>query len=542
MDTPLNASANSAGAIFSNNTFDIPRYQREYSWGLDEVKDFWNDLSSSLELESYFLGLIILTNPVGNENSRKHVVDGQQRIITLSLLVTALYYEAFRRDRKALAERIQGTFLRSIDYDSDDQLPRVKLSDGKDNETFSQILNTGKFEPHFEDDSVSGKIRTSFDYLSKQLQSDLSKDPFKRLGKWTDFLTNRLYFAVFVHPDSSSAYQVFEVINTRGKDLTTADLLKNYVLSQTTPALQDSTYDRWQRIASAFSSEETSNLVQFIRHVVTVDYGHVLPKDLFGFVAGRIKLGDRQPPSSGQLLDSLQSRLALYQQLMDPTLPGPANYDTLQIFSALNTLGVIAVRPILLACAEAGQSEEGMKYVLRLVVRRIIVGNLGTGNVERKFGEAARRIKEGGNWNAMIEVLRDLNPTKKQFVEQLTSRSLNKQILYFIRRSILDRSITPSSGGTLQFIWTRQAPFQEMGEEEGAYWASTIGNTFLSTLERRPNTVISWRQFKDELLPHSVEGEWTERLKSIQDWTAQEVSRIGKDLANAAGEIWFDEE
>jgi Protein of unknown function DUF262 len=542
MDTPLNASASSAGAIFSNNTFDIPRYQRDYSWGLDQVKDFWSDLSSSLELESYFLGLVILTNPAQDEAPRKHVVDGQQRIITLSLLVTALYYEALRRDRKALAERIQGTFLRSIDYDSDDQLPRVKLSDKRDNETFSQILNTGKCELLFQEDTVSGKIHSSYEYLSKQLQTNLAKDPFKRLGKWTDFLTNRLYFALFVHPDASSAYQVFEVINTRGKDLTTADLLKNYVLSQTAPSQQEETYDRWQLIASAFSSEETSNLVQYIRHVVTVDYGHVLPKDLFGFVAGRIRLGDRQPPSSPQLLDALQSRLPLYQQLMDPTLPGPADSDALPIFAALNMLGVIAVRPILLACAETGTAVEGMKYILRLVVRRIVVGNLGTGNVERRFGEAAKRIKEEGKWESMIEVLRDLNPTKEQFVQQLTTRSLNKQILYFMRRSIIEGSITPSSVGTLQFIWTKQAPFEGMGEDEGSYWASTLGNTFLSTLERRPKSVTTWQSFKQEMIPAAVPGEKIAELNPIDKWSADEVERIGKDLASTAGEIWFNGE
>jgi hypothetical protein len=542
MDTPLNASANSAGAVFSNNMFDIPRYQREYSWGLDEVKEFWSDLSSSLDSESYFLGLIILTNPAKGESTRKHVVDGQQRIITLSLLVTALYYEAVRRDRKALAERIQSTFLRSIDYDSDSQLPKVRLSDAIDDGTFKEILDTGKCEPNLEQETVSGKISASYDFLSKRLQEDLSKDPFKRLGKWTDFLTNRLYFAVFVHPDASSAYQVFEVINTRGKDLTTADLLKNYVLSQTAPIQQDATYAQWQSISRPFASGETSNLVQYIRHVVTAEYGHVLPKDLFGFIAGRIKLGERLAPSPTQLLSALQTRLAVYQQMMDPTLPGPADAEALRIFSALNMLGVIAVRPILLACFETEGSVEGMKYILRLVVRRIVVGNLGTGNVERKFGEAAKKIKEAGVWTSMIGVLRDINPTRDHFVQQLTTRSLNRQTLDFMRRSIIQKDVTPNLGGTLQFIWTKQVPFDDMGEDEGSYWASTIGNTFLSTIERRPKTVTTWQSFKNEMLPTAVEGEWDAELESIGEWNAQQVARMGQDLANAAGEIWFDGE
>jgi len=542
MDTPLNASANSAGALFSNNTFEIPRYQREYSWGTDEVKDFWSDLSSSLDAESYFLGLVILTSPTGDRDTRKHVVDGQQRIITLSLLVTALYYEALKRDRKALAERIQGAFLRSIDYDSDELLPRVKLSDDRDDETFVRILTTGKSEPLLDEESVAGKIRSSYEFLSRKLREDLARDPFKRLGKWTEFLTNRLYFAAFIHPDASSAYQVFEVINTRGKDLTTADLLKNYVLSQTAPALQDATYDRWQSLSAAFSSEETSNLVQFIRHAVTVDYGHVLPKDLFGFVAARIVLGDRVPPSPAQLMDLLEQRLTIYQQMMDPTLPGPADPEALGIFEALNMLNVIAVRPILLACAETGQTADGMKYILKLVVRRIVVGNLGTGNVERKFGEAAKKIKETGDWRAMIAELRELNPTKEQFIEQLKIRSLNKQTLYFVRRSILEGTITPGQGGTLQFIWTKQAPFEGMGEEEGTYWASTLANTLLTNLERRPKGVVSWQDFKDQILPEAFANERTNELQSIQVWNAHEVGKVAEVLAVAAGEIWFDGE
>ncbi|MEM7054581.1 MAG: DUF262 domain-containing protein, partial [Pseudomonadota bacterium] len=109
MTSPLKADAISVGALFSNTTFEIPQYQREYSWQDEEVADFWQDLCSSLEVDSYFLGLVILTN----EEQRNHVVDGQQRIVTLTLLATSLYFEAIRRGRSALADRIQAEFLKS---------------------------------------------------------------------------------------------------------------------------------------------------------------------------------------------------------------------------------------------------------------------------------------------------------------------------------------------------------------------------------------------------------------------------------------------
>jgi uncharacterized protein with ParB-like and HNH nuclease domain len=101
VQTPLNASASTAGALLSSSTFEVPQFQREYSWQRDEVSEFWNDLSNGLDSDSYFLGLVILTD----EGGTKHVVDGQQRLITLSLLANAIYFEALGRGRTALADR-----------------------------------------------------------------------------------------------------------------------------------------------------------------------------------------------------------------------------------------------------------------------------------------------------------------------------------------------------------------------------------------------------------------------------------------------------
>lgn len=542
MDTPLNAFASSAGAIFANNTFEIPRFQREYSWGSDEVNDFWADLQGSLDAEAYFLGLVILTTPQEDEEiGRKQVVDGQQRIITLSLLANAIYHEAIRSDRKALADRIQATFLRSIDYHTDEQVTRVKLTDTADDATFQSILATGnRPKGVLDEDSVSFKMAASHDLLVKHLRDDLKSDPFKRLGKWTDFLTNRLYFAVFVHPSSDAAYQVYEVVNTRGRDLTTADLLKNYVLSQA-GVNQTARYEQWQAIAKQFATDGTNNFVQYIRHVVTAKSGYVLPKDLYGFLANRKRAGDRVPPRPNELMDLLEQYLPLYSQMIDPTAAGPADVEALGVFSALNSLSVLTVRPILLACSEVPSAQEGMEWILKLVVRRIVVGNLGTGNVERRLGEAAKAIHEAKNWHVMVELLRDLNPPREDFVNQLKKRSLNKQVLTFLRRSVIQKSITPNPQGFLHFIWIKSPPFGGMAEDEGTYWASTLGNTIMSSLEKRPLAVVDWATFKDVMLRTSAEGEWINELSQLVNWDVAAVESMGANLAEEAGRIWYND-
>lgn len=537
MQTPLNASASTAGSLISGSIFEVPQFQREYSWHDDEVRDFWNDLKNNLDAESYFLGLVILTE----ENGAKYVVDGQQRIVTLTLLASVLYHQAIKWGRTALADRIQADFLSSINYETDEADPRVRLTDDADNETLQYLVKAGDTEKvSREETSVSSRMVRSFKLIKQFMIEDLTTDPFKRLGKWTEFLNQKLYFAVFVHPDSATAYQVFEVINTRGRDLTTADLLKNYVLSESAPKDRNIRYGQWQALAKSFPIEASSSFVQYIRHVITVQAGHILPKNLYSFLAGRTAASDKRP-SVPELMQLLDEKLPLYSQMMDPTAAGPADQDTLRIFSALNALNVMSVRPLMLAVWENDRTGTGLDYILRLVVRRVIVGNLGTGNVERIFGDAAQRVHAERDWRVLEEELGALNPSKEDFVEQLTKRSFNKGTLAFIRNSIISERRAPEKYYTLHLIAPRGSEeWGSISEDARAFWCSTIGNTILADIDRRPKEAATWAGFQRSLLSYAVGGEWVHRISEYEEWDENAIERVGRELATAAGEIWYE--
>lgn len=537
MDTPLTASSTTAGALMSASRFAIPQFQREYAWTTEEVEEFWGDLRRGLDEDSYFLGLIILTGT----GSKVDVVDGQQRLLTLTLLAAALYHEAMAADRPALAERIQSTFLRAIDFESDEELPRITLSGTQDRKTLKDILEHPASEFTAEmlsAESVSGQLIGAYRVLALRLDDDLKDDRFKRLGVWAEFLTNRLYLVHFVHPDQASAYKVFEVVNTRGKELTTADLLKSYILSQTAKGRQKERYQNWQAISGQFPASNPALLVQFIRHAVTVRRGHVPPKDLYDVLTAQ-----GGPPthrlSPDAFMDLLNSSLPLYLQMIDPTNDGPSVPDQLGIFSALNRLGVISVRPILLAMAGTDNATEGMRELLRLVVRRVVVGNLGTGNVERRFGQAAQKIYDDRSWGGALAALGDLNPSQEDFETQLHRRSLNGNVLAFLRQSIIQRSATPDPQGFLHLIMPRQADWPSFAPEVASYWASTIGNTVLIRQERRPQMTNTWLGVVEHLLPLVVEGEWTNRIAASSPWDESAVSSLGHELAQVAGEVWY---
>jgi hypothetical protein len=532
------ASATTAGALLSSATFAVPPFQREYAWMDEEYEEFWRDIRNALTDDSYFLGLVILT---AEEGVRAQVVDGQQRLLTITLLACALHAEATANARSALAERIRATFLYAIDYETDEMVPRVTLADDLDDHTLRSIVShvmTGS--PIDVDDGTATRMIAAFRFLQTNLHNDLATDPFRRLGLWTDFLTNRLQFAVFVHPDPASAYRVFEVINQRGRELTTADLLKNYLLSQAPAGQQRALYVRWQDVSRQLQSYGPTTFVQFIRHVVTVHAGHVLARDLFDYLAQRKAYpGAPQPPTAIQLLDMLEDALALYLQMLNPTLEGPASGQALRIFAALNDMNVITVRPLLLAVAGVDASDDGMESVLDLVVRRIVVGNLGTGNVERRFGDAAFEVQRSQQWRPALDDLRDLSPRRDEFVPAFARRSLNKAVLQFLRRSVIQGTKTPAPHGYLHLVRPRHATEWFGFEEDESYWISTIGNSILIDQQRRPFGTATWTEALEGLIPQAVEGEWVARIMDFEAWDAEAVEAIGDELAQAAAGVWY---
>jgi hypothetical protein len=524
----------------SNSTFEIPAYQREYAWEEAQVKEFWTDLSHAVSLGPYFLGLIILTG----ENKRKQVVDGQQRLLTITLLAAALRQAAVAVGRNALADQLQSTLLRSLDYATDEVFPRIILTDPRANKTLQSIIDNGNIKADIEvaEGSSSQRLWEAYQFFQGQLPDADTPDTFRQLGAWAEFINEQLYLAVFEHPDEAAAYSVFEVVNTRGRQLTTADLLKNYVLRETPEEVRWERYQQWYRMAEQFEQVGSPIFVQFIRHVVNQEAGYILPKDLYNYISKRGEFAQAVVPSIDDLMTRLQANLPLYLQLVDPTLDGPADPAALDIFVALNDLGVVAVRPLMLAIDATGDATAAMLQVLRLIVKRMVVGNLGASSVERKFAEAAKVVHERGSWQEGLATLREMEHPRGDFITQLTRRSYNRGVLAFIRRSIISESMTPAAVGTLQYVRPRQPvgdAWPDFTDEDLAFWGSTLGNSILVDLEKRPRGANTWEGVLQNLLSHAIDGEAKELIEGHATWNPAAVEEVGGRLAEAAARVWY---
>lgn len=546
MPAPLSASATTVGSLLSNTIFIVPAYQREYAWTDDQVEDFWNDLSGALGKNSYFLGLIVLTG----DEKRKQVVDGQQRLITITLLAAAIRQTAIEVGRKALAERIESSLLKSLDYNTDEIVPRIELTDHKANQAL-HLLTAGGVLPDklASKGSSAERMKAAYGKLKSHLNTTDRDEAFKQLGAWAEFIDEQLYIAVFEHRDEAEAYSVFEVVNTRGKQLTTADLLKNYTLRHTPEQDRDHRFDEWTRLSQMFEEFGNQQFVNLIRHTVNLQYGYFLPKDLYNRIAakGDYAVKDTTDASASlnvqRLMEDLNQHAELYLQLIDPTRPGPADDEELGVFRALDDLGVTAVRPLMMALHYSDNPVAGMRRVLKIIVHRMIVGTLGTSSIERKFAESALQVYVTRNSLVGIQAIEDIDPALDDFESQLIRRGLNRGLLSFIRLSIIQQTITPVSEGTLQFIQPKQSAgssgWPDLSEEQASQWGSTLANSLIVNVDRRPRGANSWDGFREHLLDHAIDGEIKDLIRNFTSWNLDALESISTHLAERALDVWY---
>lgn len=216
--------------IFSRKRYTIPDYQRNYSWTInEEVSTFWDDFIYYLEKKSetnFFIGPMVLKGENIN-SSEFEVIDGQQRLITFSVLISVIVFLFNKYKRKDLSDGLK-QYLVYKDEKSQDQL----VINTMEPHPFFQkkIFHNQKATPTKDSEKLIEKTREFFeevlgDYL-KKIPKRKNKITF--LEKIRDYIFN-IDTVTIVSDDEADAFTIFETINTRGKNLSSLDLLKNYI-------------------------------------------------------------------------------------------------------------------------------------------------------------------------------------------------------------------------------------------------------------------------------------------------------------------------
>jgi len=222
----------------SKIVFEIPKYQREYIWGTRQWEQLFDDLIENSD--GYFLGSIICINTtVDSINSPKfEVVDGQQRLTTISIFLTALYselnalYDDLDEDQQADVLQIKRRLVLKKTTADIRIIPQVQNHNYAD--YMGLLAENGLIPPHkYPNFAGNRRIVQAHRYFKKRIQAELEEAESK-VAKLFEIL-DKINSAILVMIDVSNhadAYTLFESLNNRGTPLTAVDLIKNLLLSK----------------------------------------------------------------------------------------------------------------------------------------------------------------------------------------------------------------------------------------------------------------------------------------------------------------------
>lgn len=237
--------------IFSADfEYHIPGYQRPYAWTEEETGILFDDLYEFFQTEAidnYFLGSIVL---IKDENKPyADVIDGQQRLTTLSILFSVMansfHTEAYRNNCKKYLQE-EGNILEGIAAQ-----PRIFLRDW-DQDFFSKYIQDiqldalVQIDPVTLDTEAKRHIQKNCTVLREKF-SEVFNDE-NDLLKFTQFILTRCFLVVVSTPNQESAFRVFSVMNSRGLDLLPTDIIKSMTIGKLPKDEEQKYTEKWEEL------------------------------------------------------------------------------------------------------------------------------------------------------------------------------------------------------------------------------------------------------------------------------------------------------
>ncbi len=236
------------GAIlYSPNQYVIPVYQRHYRWDAAEWEKLWENLQELRQpgvTGKHFMGFLVLKPglPQPGRNTGFHLVDGQQRLTTCSLMLIAIRNLAKKNSLDALAEEIHNYYL--VHPPKRDTEHFRLFPKERDNEDYLTAVKGEK--------PVQGRMGRALRYFEGKLAETVQAAADPELREVFDLLCQRLEFmcATLEH---ENAYNIFKSLNSTGVPLEAADLIRNFVFMHVNPDDQDA-FDRdlWRPLENRF--------------------------------------------------------------------------------------------------------------------------------------------------------------------------------------------------------------------------------------------------------------------------------------------------
>ncbi|GAA7691790.1 DUF262 and DUF1524 domain-containing protein [Helicobacter pylori] len=533
--------------------FVIPIYQRLYSWEKEQCKQLWDDIiktGGNDQIEGHFIGSIVFVHDGIYTTSHNEIliIDGQQRLTTITLLFIALRDHLNDEDEfleKFSRQKIQNRYLINSDEKGDKKFKLI-LSES-DRDTLLSLIDENRRKPG----EPSLKIMENFKLFEEWIRKNTDK--LETIFKGLDKL---MVVEISLERGKDNPQLIFESMNSTGKDLTQTDLIRNYILMGLEPEKQKIFYEKyWRAMEEDFKQNETL-FNQFVRHYLTIKTREIpnINKVYEAFKDYRQKKGIEIEV----LLQDLQKYCGFFCQIV---FKKEADKDLNKALGFLVDLEMDVIYPLLLELysdySDGVLSQQDFIPIIALIesyiCRRTVCG-LGTNGLNKIFASFTKKINKDQYLESIKAHFLSLETTKGKFPKDSEFKNLFitidfynlKEKEYFFER--LENFDTKEPVNTKECTIEHIMP-QTLTEE----WKKDLGGNFQAIHDKYLHTIgnLTKTGYNENYSNKSFQEKrdmekgfkdsplrLNQGLRDLESFGEEEIEKRANDLADWALKIW----
>ncbi|GHP78232.1 hypothetical protein VN0240_12250 [Helicobacter pylori] len=537
-----------------NNQFVIPIYQRLYSWKKEQCEQLWDDIikiGGNDKMNGHFIGSILYVQVDTTHSSPLLIIDGQQRLTTITLLFIALRNHSSDEVKRKEIE----SYLINSGKDGDKKF-RLILSES-DRDTLLSLIDKNKRKPS----EPSSKIMENFKLFEEWIRKNTDKleTIFKGLEKLTI-----VWIALAKKEDDPQL--IFESMNSKGIELAQTDLIRNYIVMETEAEKQEVFYNKhWRAMEEDFKQNEKQNEKQdkklfdrFVRHYLTIKTGEI-PNINRVYVAFK-DYQQKEGIEIEALLQDLQKYCRYFCQIK---FKKEADKRLNEALDFLVDLDMDVVYPLLLELysdySDGVLSKQDFIPIIALtesyLVRRAVCG-FNTNVLNKVFASFAKHIQKDEYFESLKAHFGSLTkeqrfPNDDEFRNSFITidfyKKFKKKTKCFLER--LENFDTKESVNTQKCTIEHIMP-QKLTEEE---WERDLGENFQEIHDKYLHTIgnltLTGYNYEYSNKPFQEKRDMengfkqsslklNQSLKDLESFGEKEIEKRASDLADLALKIW----
>ena len=534
--------------------YEIPKFQRDYTWEAEQWDDLWQDIKVLLadeEIEHYMGYLVLQTN----NNKNFHIIDGQQRLTTLSILILAtlkclddlVANGTDAQNNHKRKENLQNSYIGYVDPVTLISNNKLKLNRNND-EYYKQHLVLLRDLPLRNTNASEKHLRECFSWYYEKIKREFKSG--EELAAFIDNIVDKLFFTVIEVTDQLNAFRVFETLNARGVQLSSSDLLKNYLFSvvdETRPHISEieELENIWGRTVEQLGEQKFED---YLRYYWNSENKTANKKALFKTIKSSINSKEEV----FKLIRNLRDTADIYIAIQNPE--ESFWQEQPEVREALKELKLFQIRQTnsLLIAGYKNLDKLHFKKLVKVCAtisfRYNIIGGLNPNAQEDVYNTIALKITADKRFD-----VRDFLPiyvsnsnfennfSTKEFKNTTRNHKIVKYMFSKIEEYKFRNEISPESDlYTVEHILPESADdsWGDFNQEAIRRSVYRIGN--LTLLEKKLNRVVGTLSYAEKIIYfHQSNSQITNKIAENYDsWNEDKVSTRQKEFAKDAKSIW----